>query len=292
MSAHQSTLSGFVLSGSGGGGSTSNLSNCEEEESKKITRPRKRKDRPPECDHKKELMEFRDEIMKFFDKFATKQNECLLHIRQEITDMANEIKSLTKTTEILTSKYDTLQKEIQNIKSENKTIQDRLKQAACLSISDKSPSLTHEDLMTELRDRCDREKNIVIVGIKEICDKNFAARRLHDEREIRNVLAPVLEQINCELPKSLKTMRLGKYNPARNRPLKVFFECTTIPRQLLRNRSKLPTNIRLYADQTPSQKKYMQQLAEELQKRKDSGEMDLIIKYIKGVPKIIKSKND
>jgi hypothetical protein len=44
-------------------------------------------------------------------------------------------------------------------------------------------------------------------------------------------------------------------------------------------------------DQTPAQKKYVDTLKEELNKRTENGEKDLSIRYIKGLPKIITNKN-
>lgn len=294
MATQQTSLSGNITSGSGGGGSTSNLSNFEEEDRPIGIRPRKRKERSIEYEFKRELADFRREITKFFQDFAATQNETLSHIRQEVTELTNEIKCIKNTTEKLNLKYETLQQEVENIKSENQVLQDRLQQSEQINISAtaassvKSLSPTHEDLMLELKDRCEREKNVVLIGINEICDKSYAARRKHDDCETFKIITSLFEQ--C--PKPIKTMRLGTYNPGKNRPLKVCFESTTIPKQLLRNKSKLPNNFRLYADQTPSQKNYLKRLSEELQKRKENGETDLTIKYIQGVPKIIKSKNE
>ncbi|XP_045452345.1 uncharacterized protein LOC123661426 [Melitaea cinxia] len=76
-------------------------------------------------------------------------------------------------------------------------------------------------------------------------------------------------------------MRLGKYTPNKSRPIKVFFNNTDIPKCLVYNKQKLPKTIKIYSDQTPTQKLFMQQLRDELQKRTANGEKDLIIKYIK-----------
>lgn len=50
----------------------------------------------------------------------------------------------------------------------------------------------------------------------------------------------------------------------------------------------------MYSDQTPSQRKLMLNLQKELAHRIQNGEPNLVIKYVKGIPKIMKdeSKNE
>ena len=45
----------------------------------------------------------------------------------------------------------------------------------------------------------------------------------------------------------------------------------------------------IYSDQTPNQQIYLQNLKEEMTRRNNEGEEDLTIKYIKGIPKIVKN---
>lgn len=47
-------------------------------------------------------------------------------------------------------------------------------------------------------------------------------------------------------------------------------------------------NVRLFSDQTRQQQEYMKNLRNELRRQIDGGEKDLVIKYVKGIPKIVK----
>lgn len=71
--------------------------------------------------------------------------------------------------------------------------------------------------------------------------------------------------------------------------MKVCYETLGPAKQLLRNKDKLPENIKIYSDQTPAQQKYLQHLKEELALRLGNGETDLTIKYTNGTPGIIKT---
>lgn len=61
---------------------------------------------------------------------------------------------------------------------------------------------------------------------------------------------------------------------------------------LLQKRTKLSENIKIYSDQTPEQKRYLQIVREELDERLRNGEKDLKIKYFKGIPRITQIKSD
>lgn len=287
-----------LRSGSGNSsGSAPNLTLVYDEEETNINNLiRKRKDRTHEHENKQDMMDFRSEIMNFLKNFQNTQSQNFDQIRQEISEVKEEIKKIKATTENLAENLNKISSEVQSIKSENVQIQDRISiiesdiakikntQTDIDSQSSKTLFANHEELILEMKDRTDRERNIIFVGIKESSDKNPSVRRNYDMEMITQIATVLYE--NC--PKPVNCIRLGKYNPGKDRPVKVCYDNTHIPILLLRHKSKLPENVMIYADQTPAQKIYLQSIKDELKKRKDSGETDLIIKYIKNKPTIIK----
>ena len=193
-------------------------------------------------------------------------------------------------TENLTKKFESIINEIQNIKSitENKikTIEinvSKLKIQESLNPAGKSPALVNEYLYMEVKDRCDREKNIVIVDISEKNDNNYNSGRIYDNEEVFKLLKATCE--NCLKP--INCIRLGKFIINKHRPIKIFFDNSEITKYLLRNEAKLPEIIQIYADQSSIQKRYLQSIKEKLNMRIANGEIDLTIKYIKGRPTIV-----
>lgn len=254
--------------------------------------PRKRKERAEVQECRNELANFRKDIMKFLEDFGRTQNENIKLVREEISEIKTEMKTIKSTAENFSKEIIKINSEIQNIKTANTHTEDKIKQIETeisqlkkqntnIPLS-KSPALINEDLVLELKERYDREKNIVIVGILEKNDKNYNIRQTYDNQEVFKLLKTVYEE--CPMP--TKCVRLGKYIPNRNRPIKAYFTNNEVTICILRNRSKLPENIKLYSDQTPSQMRYLQSLKEELTTRKDNGEKDLIIKYVRGKPTI------
>jgi hypothetical protein len=68
-----------------------------------------------------------------------------------------------------------------------------------------------------------------------------------------------------------------------------------IAKEVLRNKNKLinsdlPRSISISDDKTSKQLEYLKNLRTELQLRRDNGEDNITIKYVKGIPSFIESK--
>lgn len=155
--------------------------------------------------------------------------------------------------------------------------------------SSQSELSVNEQIFREIQDRNRRQNNIIISGISEQICINTQERIFKDESDVLNVIT----SINPNITKPNKIFRIGKYNIGKTRGIKVCFNNPDPVMLLLRSKGKLPDNIKFYSDQTPSQQKYFQTVKNELARRTEHGETDLIIKYINGIPTIIKqnSKN-
>lgn len=143
----------------------------------------------------------------------------------------------------------------------------------------------NEQLISEMQERKKRENNIIIVGICEQTSAKAQERMLKDENDVVNIISAACQGI----AKPIKVYRIGKYNPGKNRRIKICFDKPEPALTLLRNKIKFPDNIKIYSDQTPAQQKYFQSVKDELTQRIKAGENDIIIKYINGVPTIVKS---
>lgn len=289
----QATLTG--ASGSGGG-STPNLTTIDYDSTGNVN-TRKRKERSEQEEYKNDFENFRSEIMNFFKEFAATQNSNSSIIREEIAEIRDEIKTIKSITENYAQQLEQVKEDIKNIKNDYSMTQEKMKnlekEISDIKSADCSDNLTsksslpcQEHLILELQERSERAKNLVVTGITEINDKNYNTRGNHDIEEFMNLVTLVLG----DCPKPSKSMRLGRYIPGKDRPLKICFDDGVTPKLLLKNKAKFPENIRIYYDQTPAQKNHLQTVKNELKKRLENGETDLIIKYIKGIPRIVKDK--
>lgn len=194
---------------------------------------------------------------------------------QNLTTEQNKIKSQVVT---LTEYNDSANKRIESLESK---IQ-QLKITTTVA-STSVPSIC-EDIMAELSDRNLRSKNIIMIGIPE---QNSADTNENSDLD-KSEVSKVIKILNPNYPEPEKTIRLGKYNVDKKRPIKVSFASQSTVISILRNKTKIKDyNVRIYSDQTPQQRSHLKRLKEELENRKTNGEMNLSIRYVKGVPKII-----
>lgn len=66
-----------------------------------------------------------------------------------------------------------------------------------------------------------------------------------------------ISQVCQDLPKPVKVLRIGKYTPGKNRAIKICFDTASSAKYILRNKDKLPENIKIFSDQTPAQQQYL-----------------------------------
>ncbi|CAI6353558.1 unnamed protein product [Macrosiphum euphorbiae] len=141
-----------------------------------------------------------------------------------------------------------------------------------------------EKVYSELLDRQSRARNVILFNVPE--------PSVPDQSQDTSTAKDILNTIGVQtIPVSIH--RLGKLSN-KPRPLRVtlpnssdVFEVLRVKRQLL-NVSNLNA-IRISSDQTLQQRKYFASTMAVLKNRRDSGESDLFIKYINGLPTILKN---
>ncbi|KAL0860156.1 hypothetical protein ABMA27_010463 [Loxostege sticticalis] len=304
-----------------GGGSQPDLSKINQEITDAQITFRKRKQPENECSCSDEVQQMRSEISRIttlLEGYIGTNAQMLSQINNKVADIKSEIADIRASHEqtrcLVTSQVADICKQVQEIKSETSTIateQKIIKEHLChleTKLSDDetklhlletnikdlktSPSSTqlnqlcmNELVISEVQERKKRENNIIITGVPEQTATSAQERILKDESDVLKVASSVSKDI----PKPNKIIRIGKYNPEKTRRIKVCFDRPEPAMLLLRNKDKLPEDIKIFSDQTPAQQKYFQSIKKELTRRLHSGESDITIKYINGAPTIVKS---
>lgn len=228
-----------------------------------------------------------DDIKSSLDELKASQSKII----SSINNSSNNIKSLNK-------KFDDIIKTISILSNENKMLKEKmnvLENKYDLLEKKMSTSQTSTDqiLISEIMDRQSRSCNLIIFNLPE--SKEDSQSTITDNAQLVTIFSAM--ETN---PSKFTCHRLGKPNSStenKSRPLKVVLSNTIDVFTLLRSQAKLRnspnwSNIRLASDRTSMQRDHMKNLREQLQKRRDNGEKDLIIKYNKGIPSIInKNKN-
>lgn len=251
---------------------------------------RKRKEPEPYLKMKEEFDSLRNEMRSFLSKFSTIQNESVASIRQDMNEIKEQLAGIKTSMDKVIEDQEKMKQDIENLKS--LCSKNELKIQSLQSSSPPSQSnvstFSYEEMIVECQERITKRNNIIIFNIPEPSSKNSNERLEYDKNEVSKIINTIADK--CCQP--LKIFRIGKYNPQKPRPLKVCFENAEVALQILRNKNN-QTEFKIYSDQTYKQRKHLTQLKEELLKRQQAGEQNLVIKYIKGIPKIItqQSKN-
>lgn len=302
---HSPTKTGTIS----GGGSLTNLSNMEYE----TVSQRKRKQPLNECDCKLEIQGLRQEFSRMtelLEKMSDKQDITMENMRQNLTDIKDQMHEIKQSTSSLATEQNVIKSELSKLNSQVGAGETKIQhmETNFVQISNKliaaegklqtlesdllqkkpiagSSSLKNEEFFKEIQERNSRTKNLIISGMPEPYDMDSKHRRQNDQQEVVKILNTLIDK--C--PEPVKILRIGKYNKERNRHIKICFTDSETPRIILNNKTKLSSTLRIFTDQTPMQQELFKETKMELNRRLLAGETNLIIKYIKGIPKVIEN---
>lgn len=178
-----------------------------------------------------------------------------------------------------------------------KTLQEQL-----LEAKNVPADTNYEEIVQEVTDRQIRKSNLIFYGIPEQSSTMPPAGKISKDLDyVKEFLA---EFGNMDEPTTtvLKCNRLGKFDPNRSlpRPIRIILDnpdhVLSVLRKVKENRNRIQNsqrfhNVKVSSDKTPKQNAYFRNVKQELQRREAEGESDLQIKFVKGIPRIIKVSN-
>lgn len=226
-------------------------------------------------------------------KLSNEQNfSSITHNVHEVKKQMNEIQdsmlNLAKEQKQIKAQMSVLEKKISLGEEKIKVIESDLANVKNFEpIASESQILAEEKVIHEVQERNNRQKNIIVAGINEQTSTNAKDRQSLDMDMVTNIISKLVK----DAPPPIKVYRIGKYNPEKHRRIKVCFDSQNVPSQIIRNKTDLPKGIKIYSDLTPNQQKLMYSLQNELTRRQKSGETEITIKYIKGLPQIVKTNS-
>lgn len=169
---------------------------------------------------------------------------------------------------------------IETLKVENTELRQRVSELE-MRVQDMSSNYTVE----EVRDRIQRDCNIVVSGLKETTEAE-------DDTAVKKMLDSI-----ARLPANniLSVERVGKVEAGRDRLLLVRLRDRQDKIMILQNKSKLATvglpNIFIRSDLTRIQRQRLDGLRREIEEGRKNGERNLYIGYRRGEPTILKGSN-
>jgi len=234
-------------------------------------------------------------------------NDLMSTLQSFRTEFLESTKSQSK---VQISQFNELKSDIQKLssliaelKAENTQLKDEiniLKNKVEILESTESVVHSNSSLSQMLQEVSERElcaHNVLVYGLSESSSTSAPQRISDDKIALENTLG----QYSSIIPKStMKLVRLGKVRQDHIRPLKIIFQSKDEPINFIRGftdakfgGAMFPTSFRIVRDKTVYERGLLRSCHSELDRRAESGEVGLRIRYVNGVPKIIQdnSKN-
>lgn len=223
-----------------------------------------------------------DALIKTVNEIKSFQNKLL----SSVNSLSEKLSSLTKKVNDLSSQLSCLSSEFEPLKTRVENIEIKLQSTTAPD----SKNMINNELISEIIDRQNRLKNTLLFNIPETNASN-------NQTSDFDLIKDVLKFLNIKSTPT-QIIRLGKLlsTSIKPRPLKLCFPDQQAVFDIFSSQAKLKSNpslkdIRFSSDRTKQQQNHMSSLRQELLRRKSAGELDIIIKYVRGNPTIINSKN-
>lgn len=245
------------------------------------------------CDDLTEMRQQMSVIMTTLTTINNNQKDFIDRITDDITEIKTQVNNIKSTIESITTEQNIVRTEITCIKNKNISLENKIESLEA-TIEKTNLSMEHsssyisESVLAEIKEREIRSKNIILLGLPEPIGNDKYERVEKDKTEAIKTLKTIIE--DCPDPERI--YRLGKYDAKHNRPIKITFKSKDTPLALLRKKKNLTSDLKMFSDQTPLQQRQLRDLQKKLKCEHDKGNKHLVIKYIRGIPKIIDpSKN-
>lgn len=248
-----------------------------------------------------------------FKKWICRRDDCMdvgkqpmNQILSQLSFLASKISDLTDKVDLITSlpsKVDNLITEVESLNGNLQSLDLRVTtneskieelERKILNTKTVHGAPDTEATIAEINERERRSRNVILYNLPESKNNTASVRIEHDSNLISKIIAKFCPS---DSEASFKSYRIGRPLKDRSRPLKVIFKKSTVVMELCKNFSpsdlvEQEPNLRdvgISRDRTPAERKYLQELRATLKEMTDSGEADLTIKFVNGVPKIVKS---
>ena len=153
------------------------------------------------------------------------------------------------------------------------------------AVAQQTPMST-DDVVEELNDREYRSRNLIIFGLPEPQESSPELNKSIDLTAVRGVLTEICP-LNCLAP---VTYRLGKQGKTPCRPLCVRLDSAAEVKKILQSKHRYKGPYKISDDKTNNQRESIMQLREKLRVLHEQGQTQMTIRYIRGVPKIVKGR--
>lgn len=213
---------------------------------------------------------------------ASSQDNHLKNINKKLQNLENNFNSMKTMFDNLHSELSQLKLDKLALESDLSSLRDKVAKLENTSLVSLQPY--DVNIFNEIQDRITREKNIIIYNVPDSTqdgsDNSF------------DVGLDLLKDLSLSDIKIINAKRIGKFG-SKDRPILVEFESVSNVKDIFKSKSKLRLidrwrKISITEDRTASQRSHMKNLRSELTDKRNNGDNSWFIKYVKGIPSLVK----
>lgn len=177
---------------------------------------------------------------------------------------------------------------VSSLKAEIKSLRESVSGSGCVEAAVDRRAQTHsfqfEEIMEEYAERQQKVKNIIIHKVPE-SEHRDVTRRQDDDKTKAN---EIIQSFNRECPPIVMTTRLGRWNGAVPRPMRVVFRDSTMALDILKRKHLYSGPFGITSDKTLQQRNHTRYVRAEVERLNlIEGGQRKTIKYKNGIPKIV-----
>lgn len=221
-----------------------------------------------------------------------KITKTLKELKSNQSKMIDSLNSQSEKLTTLTNNYKSLSVTVTKLLEDNNKLNEKLLNLEKKVSSFNDNKYTENDIVMEIIDRQSRLNNLILFNLPEQPINDNLNPIKPDHVSVKQILDVMDVKVN---PVNISRLGAAKTDQStRPRPIKVTFSNSHDVGLILRSQKKLSSNssfkdLRFVSDRTRKQKEFMSALRTELNHRRDKGESDISIKYVKGIPCIVKN---
>ncbi|XP_077255245.1 uncharacterized protein LOC143893584 [Temnothorax americanus] len=156
-------------------------------------------------------------------------------------------------------------------------------------ISSASASINHEEIMEEISERERRSSNLIFYNIEE---SNSPSSSTDDGSNDLATAEEIIRKIRPLNPPRIKIRRLGTFIQGHARPLRVSLPSRSDAIDILRGKNSYSGPVAIKQDLTKKQRDHFVCVKKRFESLKDTGVTDMTLRFINGVPKIVKASTN
>lgn len=203
-----------------------------------------------------------------------------------LNDLKVKLSSLDSTFKEFKKSLDNVSAELVKVKQDNTILNSEVKalheRVFQLEHTRSSNCLTDFDIVEESRARILKENNLVIFNVSDSINEDASVPL--------TLVKELFQDLSCSVTVS-SVVRLGKFG-SRPRPILVKLYTSSEVRSVLRSKSKIRNihrwkEVSISEDMTSLQRSHMKSLRSQLRTKRESGDLNWFIKYVRGVPTLV-----